>query len=279
MERVYTFGSSAKLVGILTDGKSLQSSHVLPIILLLNAGLVHRVGPHRLHVYLARELSSLGFSVFRFDLSGIGDSNRHKDDRSREDQILSDIQEAMAFLATLINKNKFIVMGLCTGADNSHKISLKDERVTGAVFLDGYCYPTAGYYLRRYGPKLLSPKAWSRFSKKMFKKIAGIIKANYETNVYDTRQDNYFWTLPPIHKAEKEIKQLVDRGVKLLYVFSDGFMCNYRDQFFECFKTVDFRKKVQVEFIKNSQHNYPISANREKLIGAISQWLKTYFIK
>ena len=147
MEHAYAFGSSAQLVGILTDATPALSSNGLPIILLLNAGLKHRVGPFRLHVDLARELAGLGFPVFRFDLSGIGDSNSHKDDRSREDQILSDIQEAMTFVSSHKGINKFIVMGLCTGADNAHKISLRDERVSGAVFLDGYCYPTAGYYL------------------------------------------------------------------------------------------------------------------------------------
>ena len=101
MERVYSFGKQAKLIGILTDPEPPVLSHDLPIILLLNAGLVHRVGPHRLNVFLARELSTLSFPVFRFDLSGIGDSTRHKDNRSREDQILSDIQEAMNFLVAL----------------------------------------------------------------------------------------------------------------------------------------------------------------------------------
>ncbi|HEY5972738.1 MAG TPA: hypothetical protein VIT22_12400, partial [Pseudoxanthomonas sp.] len=42
-------------------------------VVLLNAGLIHRVGPFRLYVRLARELAESGFDVLRFDLPGIGD--------------------------------------------------------------------------------------------------------------------------------------------------------------------------------------------------------------
>lgn len=268
MEHAYTFGGSAQLVGILTDAASLPSSNDTPIILLLNAGLTHRVGPFRLHVDLARELSGLGFSVFRFDLSGIGDSNRHKDNRSREEQILSDIQEAMDFLYTRKGIHNFVVMGSCTGADNAHKISVRDERISGAVFLDGYCYPTMGFYLRHFGPKMLNPMAWWRF----------IINMSHPSDIHDKREENYFWTLPPKQKTETELKLLVNRGVNLLYVFSDGFISNYRDQFTTCFKSVDFGNQLQVEFFHGSEHLYPVIADRKKLTGIISDWMHAKYL-
>jgi hypothetical protein len=46
----------------------------LPPIVLSSAGTVHRIGPHRFYVGLARRWASLGFPVLRVDLSGIGDS-------------------------------------------------------------------------------------------------------------------------------------------------------------------------------------------------------------
>jgi pimeloyl-ACP methyl ester carboxylesterase len=275
MEHAYAFGSSAQLVGILTDSTSPLSSNDTPILLLLNAGLRHRVGPFRLHVDLARELSGLGFSVFRFDLSGIGDSNRHKDNRSREEQILSDIREAMDFLSTRKGIHNFVVMGLCTGADNAHKISVRDERISGAVFLDGYCYPTAGFYLRRYGSKVLNPMAWWRRVMRLFIKL--MPESNYASDEHDEREENYFWTLPPKQKTETELKLLVARGVKLLYVFSNGFISNYKDQFATSFKSLDFGNQLQVEFSDESEHLYPIIADRKRLIGIISDWLSVNY--
>ena len=71
IEEVTRFGSNGSLVGILS--RPMRSNRNLPAILLLNAGLVHRVGPNRIYVRLARHFAALGFSVLRFDFSGIGD--------------------------------------------------------------------------------------------------------------------------------------------------------------------------------------------------------------
>lgn len=278
MEHAYTFGSSAKLVGILSDATSHSITKDAPTILLLNSGLLHHVGPFRLHVDLARELSALGFPVFRFDLSGIGDSEKHNDSRSREEQILSDIQEAMDFLTTRKSAQNFVVMGLCTGADNAHKISVRDNRIIGAVFLDGYCYPTAGFFIRLYGPKVFNPVIWWRFIKRML--VKPVSESNNASDVFDKREDNYFWTLPPKQKTETELKLLVDRGVNLLYVFSGGFnMINHKDQFSACFKSVNFGNQLQVEYFKESEHTYPIISDRKKLMDTISDWMHVKYAK
>jgi hypothetical protein len=97
-------------------------------------------------------------------------------------------------------------------------------------------------------------------------------------DVHDKREENYFWTLPPKQKTETELKLLVDRGVNLLYVFSDGFISSYKDQFATCFKSVDFRNQIQVEFLKKSTHTYPLIADRNKLIGIISDWLCANYV-
>jgi hypothetical protein len=54
----------------------LQAAQTPPAVMfvLLNAGAVHRQGPFRLYVHLARRLAALGFSCVRFDQPGIGDS-------------------------------------------------------------------------------------------------------------------------------------------------------------------------------------------------------------
>jgi hypothetical protein len=61
------------LVGILSRPPA-GVDPAMPGVLLLNAGRIHRVGPNRLYVAIARRLAAMGFAVCRFDLSGIGDS-------------------------------------------------------------------------------------------------------------------------------------------------------------------------------------------------------------
>ena len=73
-EQVLLFGTNRCLVGMLTEPEKSQVPADLPAFILFNAGLLHRVGPNRLHVTLARRLARRGFPVLRFDFSGIGDS-------------------------------------------------------------------------------------------------------------------------------------------------------------------------------------------------------------
>ena len=66
------FGTSHRLFGVLVKPRVASADR--PAVIMTNAGTVHRIGPHRLYVDLARELAELGFTVLRMDLSGIGDS-------------------------------------------------------------------------------------------------------------------------------------------------------------------------------------------------------------
>ena len=74
IEEPVLLGKSGSLAGIITDPPAHAREASRPAVILLNAGLVHRVGPGRLYVRLSRRLAAHGFVVVRFDLSGIGDS-------------------------------------------------------------------------------------------------------------------------------------------------------------------------------------------------------------
>src|SRR5690606_23743533 len=73
-ESAVLFGPTRSLVGVVTEPAAGSARPDAPAVLILNSGLVHRVGPKRLHVRLARRLAGLGFTCMRIDLSGIGDS-------------------------------------------------------------------------------------------------------------------------------------------------------------------------------------------------------------
>ena len=75
-ERVVEFGDGVQLSGVVTEPSGPARSTG---VLLLGAGLLHRVGPARLHVELARALAAAGLPVLRFDYSGIGESEVRAD--------------------------------------------------------------------------------------------------------------------------------------------------------------------------------------------------------
>jgi len=154
-ERALTFGAWRSLVGVVTEPPDGTAFAEAPAVLFLNAGLLHHVGPSRLHVNLARRLARAGLLSMRFDLSGIGDSGPRQDRMGRDESMVSETQEAMDTLAASHGIGRFVLFGICTGADQAVKVALADPRVVGAVLVDGYAYQTSGHFLHYYLGRLL----------------------------------------------------------------------------------------------------------------------------
>ena len=240
-------------------------------MLLLNSGLLHRVGPYRLHVSLARRLASFGFLVLRFDLSGIGDSAAHKDSRSDHQRVLGDVQEAMNFMSSARGARSFVLMGLCSGAENSHRVAVADSRVCGAVFLDGYAYPTLRHILIHYGERAMTLGKWRNLLKRKLGSWFGQDDGTGE------EEDPWVLPLPSRSLVEVDLMLLVERGVELLYVYTGGPAYSYLEQFTDAFRAVDFKDRLDLRFFKSADHTYTLMSDRKQLIGTICDWVHDHF--
>lgn len=270
-ESAHNFGSAVPIVGILTEPAAGQAIVDAPTVLLVNAGLLGRIGPFRLHVILARELAKMGFSTLRLDLSGIGDSGRHRDNRPRVEQHLKDIRDALDYLQQERGATKFIVMGICTGADNAHRAMREDERVVGAVCVDGYSYPTIRYYANHYLPKLMSRTSWRNLLKRALNKFSN--SGPPESEAVEEDELDYRWKLPPKDQTEADFRQFIDRDARLMCVYTAGWRCNYSGQLAEAFRTLEFGKKISSAYLPNATHIFKVEEDRQALIGAIKPWL------
>jgi alpha-beta hydrolase superfamily lysophospholipase len=137
-EQPIEFGSTHPLFGILVQPPT-GARDGRPAIIMTNAGCVHRIGPHRFYVGMARRWAALGFCVFRVDLSGIGDSPVPPgcvENITYPRHALQDLEDAMACLTERVGARKFIVLGLCSGGDLAFQLGFKDERIAGAVMLN-----------------------------------------------------------------------------------------------------------------------------------------------
>jgi pimeloyl-ACP methyl ester carboxylesterase len=115
-EEILQFGPGNELVGIVTVPPEHVRDPRLPGVVLLTAGLVSRVGPNRLYVTIARALAELGFTVLRFDFSGIGDSHPRIDQLPLVESGVRDTVDAMTWLGLGWGVERFILMGHCSGA-------------------------------------------------------------------------------------------------------------------------------------------------------------------
>ena len=264
-ERASRFGRASHLIGIC----GLPSFDARDTgVIVLNAGLVHHVGPFRLHVQLTRRLNASGFPTLRFDLSTLGDSGASGESMSREQQVRCDVADAMALLREQAGCSRFVLIGLCSGAQNAHLVAHDNEAVAGAVFLDGYAYRSAGFKLRHYLPRLLNPARVARHLARRLRATASSSGSGFQVE------------FPPQARVRSELAQMLQRGLKLCFIYSGGatWYFNHRRQFGECYgRALATHPGVSVSFLKEVDHTYILAGDRRRLLDGIESWLCTHF--
>lgn len=243
-------------------------------MIFLNPGLLHHVGANRFHVHLARILAAQGYLAFRFDLSGIGDGIAQKGPSSVLERSVRETREAMDHIQSRLGVDHFVLVGLCTGADNGHRVAVTDERVCGTVLLDGYAYPTLKFFLRQYKDKLLSIPAWYRFLRRCL-----VAPASSDRNVISGPTDVFYaWRLPPKRLVIQQLELLVARRVQLLQIFTGSSpIYNYQQQFHDTFRSVDFGTCIEVEYFEYADHTFTLLRDRDKLTSLIVDWINSRF--
>ena len=280
-ERVVRFGKSASLVGIQTDAISAQREE-RPGVILVNSGILHRVGACRLHVRLARALAEMGFSTLRFDFSGIGDSPVRRDDLVFEESAVLEIQEAMDSLGASNGARTFVLMGLCSGADMAFRAAQVDARVVGLGLLDPWVYRTPFYYWKRYASRLMSASAWigsfqTRFGSghdpNSFPPIAN------EENDQELELPTYVREFPTRQEAEADLRRLMKRNLQLCCVFSGGQSehYNYEGQFRSVFRATGLEGRLKEIFQPSADHIFTDLVEQEKLLGSLLSWTSCQF--
>jgi pimeloyl-ACP methyl ester carboxylesterase len=266
-EKAVLFGETKSLVGILTEAET-AAPNASPAAIFFNVGLIHRVGPNRLYVRLARKLAALGFPALRFDLAGIGDSPPRSGGSSFEENVLKDVAAAMDFLAAR-GARRYILIGLCSGADHALRVAGRDERVAGLALIDPYAAPTSGFFLHRYLPRLFNVQSWRRF-------VTGkSLLWRYWQRARRPR--------PGAKAAEQAARRnevvrpldaLARRGADLFFIYSGAGSpyYNYRTELKPRLDALDFHGRLGVHILKEADHTFTLLESQAELIDAIADW-------
>ena len=225
-------GKETPLFGILNTG----SSNTLPAIIMLNAGTVHRVGPHRSYVRMARAWADLGFSVLRLDLSGVGDSKAESgtdENLCYPKRTIADIQDAMDFLENRLKAKRFIVAGLCSGADNAFHAGLLDPRIVGTVMMNPLTFRIldqhvveGGYRKQQWQSAIFNRQKWSRlirgkmelapFFRGIIDDIVGKLRRAFKAKKTKAERS------PVTRGVPDSLEWMANKGVKTLLVATVG---------------------------------------------------------
>ncbi len=274
-EKAVRFGTSAPLVGVVTEPLGHAASADRPAVIFLNSGILHHVGACRLYVSAARALAAKGFTVMRFDHAGIGDSEVRREAMPFEQGAILDTRDAMAHLTSTKGAQRFVLMGLCSGADMSFRVAGQDPRVVGLVQLDAWAYRTLGYYLRHYGKRARDISAWTNFARRRLGALFGGAKPTAEERGADTVGAEYRRRFPPREEVAQQLTALLDRGVRMLYLFSGGQEehFNHREQYRASFREVSFRDQLRVEHLPDADHLFSALDHQRFVIAAMTEWM------
>jgi pimeloyl-ACP methyl ester carboxylesterase len=272
-EKAIQFGTSCTLTGILSEPDREQKRDGAPGVLLLNSGILHRVGACRLHVQMARRLADDGFHALRFDFSGIGDSEARKDALSFEESAPLEVREAMDYLASTKGIEAFALVGLCSGADVAFFTARQDARVVALGQLDAWPYRTRRSYLQHYARRVGRPEAWTNFIRTRMERILGK-DAACDVPGEDMELPTYVRECPPREEVAGSLGEMVGRGIHLLHVYTGGQEdYNYRRQFIDAFPEVDFGSRLTLEHMPEADHIFTGLDHQRQVVAMVSAWM------
>ncbi|MDO9181220.1 MAG: alpha/beta hydrolase [Bacteriovorax sp.] len=293
-EQIHLFGKNKDIFGVLSFSYKILNDK--PIVILLNSGSVHHVGPHGLYVELARCLAADGFTTLRMDLHGLGDSglkSGYEENNPYPEFAVSDVEEALSFLKDTFGQNQFILMGICSGAHTAFHSAIEISNEFNIVetvlinpltfrWVEGMSLETSSQSTTRhfqdvayYKSKIRDPQNWK-------KALKGNIQFRYGLKVlynWLRRLFSSFFNSSSSTELSRDIQKLFKRCPSLSLFISQndpGF-----DLLLSGAKSLVVKelksKKIRVQFIENADHTFSALKARKELIQKIRSQFKRLF--
>lgn len=275
LEQACAFGVNSTLTGVYTPALSTDSSK--PCALYLTAGLLHHVGPTRLHVELARALSDQDVAGLRFDLMGAGDSETSSLGGYFTDRSVSEVIQAMDFLEEHYGHTNFVLIGLCSGADDALATAQHDQCVVGLVLLNGYAYKAGRFLINRvlkfYIPRLFM---WQKIRSRVSKLIQGNSHEAVAVKAALIELDDDYRYIPPQQQTADVLARLNDVKTDLLFVYtgSEHDVYTYKGQLFAMFPQLHQNLRITERYLKEADHTLILKTDRSTVISWVCKWFE-----
>lgn len=277
-EEALLLGSHRSLVGVYTPAASGDARTGADMaVILLNSGLIHHVGPHRLHVKLARALGARGISALRVDVSGIGDSSVRPDGLPAQVLAAREPREIMDDLTRRGHRN-FVLFGICSGARQALLAAAGDARVRGLVLVNPAsntedpelaARAATQYYLRR---SLWNPRAWLNLLtgrvdyRALFRAFAGMTRRLARNGGHDKSA--------LLDAARREFEPLLAQGAQLLVVFSDRH-AQFIGTLDDGIEALQRDGRPQIGVHPQADHLFTSLEHQEVFVDEVCRWVES----
>jgi len=297
-EKTFLFGKFNTLLGIVSEPDN-DTYRTRPAVILSNAGLMHRIGPNRIYVKLARSLAEHGYLVLRFDLSGVGDSSPRLDHMPVEQYTIDDTNQAIAYIASTYGIHQVVLGGHCAGAYHSFRTTAQSEQVSGVILInpDGAeedwvefdkKRKMIGYYQKYYSQKsLFDPQLWKRILRFQID-YRSIVKVFFRDLIWARISNAYFrikrkFVKPQIgvqdqqlFTVESMLRKLPEMRAQALLVFSENATSLERVKInmSQELKQLETSGKLELAIVPGADHLYSPVGSQKQLFKIICAWIE-----
>jgi pimeloyl-ACP methyl ester carboxylesterase len=281
-EHALRLGKELSLVGILTENQTdvtLEKDN-LAGVLLFNSGLIHRIGPNRIYVKMARMLAGMGFVVLRFDFSGIGDSGPRRDKLPAMDSVIDEARQVMDYMESSKRVKQFYCVGVCSGASAAARVAAVDHRVKKAVLINPELPETEQIEIMRESSylhdALLDPRSWVRFfsMRSSYREIWQVVTKKLELMIRPNSFGND--ELSEITTQVKDLFRLLQRRrVQLLMLFSESEIVNHDwlRVIGSEYPSTQKSALLTIEMVEGADHLLTPLKYQEKALSMVCGWL------
>jgi pimeloyl-ACP methyl ester carboxylesterase len=294
-ERAVAYDAAGRLFGILAQPALAASRRARTAILFLNVGSNYHVGPHRMYVTLSRELAALGYSAFRFDVAGLGDSRPppgKKENVLYSPKSILDVQQAMTFLTRAVDAERFVLFGICSGAYLAFHTTVADDRVSGQILVNPQTFQW------REGDSLeikikKSYKASRYYRQAFFDKDTWVRLCRLEINLGGIARELYLRTRQHLvarasrvlfrsdgaDQVARSFAAVSDRGTDSLLVYSgnDGGIDVIESHLGAECRHMRRRKNFRFEIIEGADHTITPLPSQERLEQVLLDHMSSVF--
>lgn len=289
-ETVCRFGDDGCLIGIHCQPMGVTAK--LPTVVLFNSGVVHRVGPNRLYIELARNLAAAGFATFRCDIEGIGDSVPRatvQENHPYPDTALRDGRITLEFLAARFSASAFVLMGLCSGAYTSFITGLNDVNapITELALInpltfqwrEGDSLSTLHFgAVAHYKGTVRQLDSWKKLLRGEVNvlRLAEVVSQHLRTqskSYYNAFVERWFPSRAPL--LSRQLNRLFGRGRKIsLFIASGdpGYDMLTAEARYTAHRALA-RGDLAVQLIEDADHTFTREEARSRLISAVRDHL------
>ncbi|ASJ71508.1 alpha/beta fold hydrolase [Granulosicoccus antarcticus] len=286
LETACAFGSQCQLTGIYTAPTDRQEKQ--PCALFLTAGLLHHIGPTRLHVELARSLATQGVAGLRFDLSGAGDSESSSLGGDFTERSIREVTEAMDYLQHHHDHQHFVLLGLCSGADDALATAQRDPRVVGIALLNGYAYPAGRFKFHRvlkfYLPRLFMWQKLLNRTTALRQRVQSVFNQDRVSSPKNSQTDadqqaliqldDDYRYIPPQSETGETLMRLctAETDILFLYTGSEHDTYTYEGQLRAMFPELSDNVHLAERYLPKADHTLILKEDRETVVRWTGEW-------